>query len=192
MVAYIPTSPGVGLRGLGMTLADAIARQENTPASWNNPGALTAAPSSYCQVGKVNGIVEFCTPADGQAALNNQLQIYANQGVTLDQLINKWAPADNGTDPMLAGNNPSVYVTNVSNWLGVDPNTNVADLLNGTATAGTGTNGVLDMNMAANPQTGSIGDGLTQIFTNSDGSTNWVMVGLVGIVAVAIVKMVGD
>jgi hypothetical protein len=56
-----------------MTIADAIATQENTPASWNNPGALTAAPSSFCQNGTVPGsahIVQFCTPQDGWAELD--------------------------------------------------------------------------------------------------------------------------
>jgi hypothetical protein len=193
MLAY--TGYGLGLGSIGaLTLAQAITKQENTPVSWNNPGALTAAPSRYCQTGKINGIVEFCTPADGQAALDNQLQIYANQGVTLDQLINKWAPADNGVDPMLAGNNPSVYVTDVSNWTGADPNASVADILNGTAVASPAVNtgSMLDLNLSPTPVSGSLMDGLNYIFYNADGSVNWMNVGVVGVIGVAIVKMVMD
>lgn len=121
-----------------MTLADAITRQENTPASWNNPGALTAAPNRYCQTGKVNGIVQFCTPQDGSAALDNQLDIYANQGLTLQQMLNIYAPAPppGNTNPLLVGNNPSVYTANVSSWTGISPSTPLSSVSQATLYAG--------------------------------------------------------
>lgn len=140
------------LQGLGMTLADAITRQENTPASWNNPGALTAAPSAYCQTGKINGIVQFCTPQDGTAALDNQLNIYAGEGLTLQQMIAMYAPAPppGNTNPLLVGNNPNAYTANVSSWTGISPSTPLSSVSQGSLYVGSdpsttlGTTGTTD------------------------------------------------
>ena len=128
----------MAFKGLGtgtLTLAQAIARQENTNPVYNNPGALMGAPSSYCQNGKAsNGMVIFCTPQDGQAALDNQINIEVGQGLTLQQMLNSYAPASDG-------NNPTEYAVNVSSWTGIDPSLPLSEydpslLLSG-ATAGT-------------------------------------------------------
>ncbi len=207
MLAYTGYA-GVGLGSIGaLTLAQAITQQENTPASWNNPGALTAAPSSYCQTGKINGIVEFCTPQDGQAALDNQLNIYANEGLTLSQMLNIYAPAPSAgnTDPMLVGNNPSAYISNVSSWTGIDPNATLSSLPTGSLyNTSTSVIAGSDQSLTAavtgiDPTTGDlvIGGvdltaGLSAIFYNSDGSINWYMVAGAGIIGIAVMKMVMD
>ena len=109
----------MAFRGLGtgtLTLAQAIARQENTNPVYNNPGALMAAPSSYCQNGKAsNGMVIFCTPQDGANALDNQISLEEGQGLTLSQMISSYAPAS------VPGNNPTGYTQNVAGWTGIDP-----------------------------------------------------------------------
>ncbi len=106
----------------GISLADAITRQENAPAYLNNPGALTAAPSSYCQLGKQGILVQFCSYQDGLDALNNQISLNANRGWNLSDFFKSYAPA-------ASGNNPTVYTQNVSDWTGIAPNVplNVVD-----------------------------------------------------------------
>lgn len=197
MVAYIPSRTRLGLGAI--SLADAIARQENTPSSWNNPGALTAAPSRYCQTGKINGIVQFCTSQDGWDALNNQLGIYSSEGLTLGQMLNIYAPAPgpNNTNPLLVGNNPSVYTANVSGWTGIDPNTPlnaVTDtMIYDSSQVGVGVDSI-DTGGALNTTDASGMDlntylNLPDMFYNSDGSLNWVMIGGIGLLSIAALKM---
>lgn len=160
----------MSFKGLGtgtLTLAQAITRQENTNPIYNNPGALMSAPSGYCQNGKAsNGMVIFCTPQDGQAALDNQIQIEQAQGLTLQQMLNSYAPASDG-------NNPTQYAQNVSSWTGLDINTPLSAydpslLLSGTDATGGG------FDVAS-----LLGGDLS-----SDGtSIDWTMVGL-GLVAI--------
>ena len=105
-----------------LTLAQAIAQQENVNPVYNNPGALMAAPSSYCQNGKTSGgLVIFCTPEDGWGALDNQISLNANRGLTLPQFFGGVAGGYPGYAPAAAGNDPTVYASNVSNWTGIDP-----------------------------------------------------------------------
>ena len=57
----------------------------------------------------------FVHLADGQAALDNQIQLNVNRGWTLQDFFNSYAPA-------ASGNNPGVYTQNVASWTGLDPN----------------------------------------------------------------------
>lgn len=183
-----------GFKGLGslgslsslsaLTLVDAITRQENTPSSLNNPGALTAAPSSYCQTGKVNGIVQFCTPQDGIDALNNQIQLDVNRGMTLQQLFDVYAPA-------AAGNDPTTYTNNVSSWTGIDPNVPLNSVdssmlysIPSLSLSPTFTDTVYGL---VDP--GIFGSGFNLSLTNTDGSVNWLFLLLIGIVAYIIGRM---
>ena len=112
-----PSSLGTGYGGMGLgaiSLADAIAKQENVNPAYNNPGALTAAPSRYCQTGKTGILVNFCTKEDGLDALNNQISLNANRGMTLDSFFASYAPAASGNDPV-------TYANNVAGWTGIDP-----------------------------------------------------------------------
>ena len=104
-----------------LTLAQAIAQQENVNPAYNNPGALMAAPSSYCQLGKApNGVVQFCTIDDGWNALDNQISLDAGRGMTLQDMFNSYAPVS------VPGNDPVAYARNVGSWTGLDPSTSLS------------------------------------------------------------------
>jgi len=122
-------------RGLGTTaLAQAIFRQEgvmDSQGNWitsslgyrlNNPGNLNyvGQPGASAS-GQGNGSeARFDTLADGVAATDAQLALDASRGLTLSQRLQTWATG-----------NQAAYVSNVSNWLGVDPNTPLSDLVSG-------------------------------------------------------------
>jgi len=123
--------------GLGATpLANAIFRQEGTVDSsgnWipsslgyrlNNPGNLNYAGQPGCHPTNLgNGLEAQCDSlADGIAATERQLQLDAGRGLTLAQRLSTWATG-----------NREAYVTNVSGWLGVSPDTPLSDLLGGSA-----------------------------------------------------------
>jgi hypothetical protein len=128
----VTTNPAI------QTIAGVIQKTENTPASINNPGALNYAgqPGATGQPGQ---IATFDTYADGYQAMLRQIQLDANNGMTISDMMNSWAPAS------VAGNNPTLYAQYVASPLGVGVNTPVAAILNGTATGvstasgGTGT-----------------------------------------------------
>jgi len=121
------------LRGLGATaLANAIFRQEgvlDASGDWNtsslgyrlnNPGNLNYAgqPGATPTTQGNGSEAQFATLEEGIAATERQLALDASRGLTLAQRLQTWATG-----------NPSAYVSNVSGWLGVDPNTPLSDLL---------------------------------------------------------------
>ena len=123
------------LRGMGATpLANAIFRQEGTTdasGNWipsslgyrlNNPGNLNYAGQPGCHPTTLgNGLEAQCDSLDaGIAATEAQLALDAGRGLTLAQRLQTWATG-----------NQAAYVQNVSNWLGVDPNTPLSDILAG-------------------------------------------------------------
>ena len=126
-------------RGLGQlsTLTGAIITQEGTcpsPANCqrNNPGNLMYAGQAGAS-GSPGQLATFDTYEDGYNALVNQLGLYASgtcgscngQPQTIASTFAIYAPAGSG------GNNPTLYAQNVSNALGVDPNTPLASVLAG-------------------------------------------------------------
>jgi hypothetical protein len=121
------------LRGMGATaLANAIFRQEGVldpSGNWiptslgyrlNNPGNLNYAgqPGATPTTQGNGSEAQFDTLADGVAATDRQLALDASRGLTLAQRLNTWATG-----------NKAAYVSNVSGWLGVDPNTPLSDLM---------------------------------------------------------------
>lgn len=125
------------LRGLGTTpLAMAIFRQEGSVDShgnWvptslgvrlNNPGNLNYAGQPGCHATTLgNGLEAQCDSMDaGIAATDRQLALDASRGLTLAERLSTWATGNQGA-----------YVSNVSNWLGVDPDTPLSSLLGGSA-----------------------------------------------------------
>lgn len=139
-----------GLRGLGATnaantIASTIVQVEGVNPSYtpnNNPGNLVFVGQSGATLG-AGGFAAFPTYTDGYNALLNQIQVYANQGLTIDQMMNKYAPAAATNDPT-GVNNPNLYATYIANALGVPVTTPVADALNGTGTIATIDPGVTD------------------------------------------------
>lgn len=90
-----------------MTEAQAIdAANGKLPAPMrnNNPGALMPG-------GK---LAQYATPEEGIAALDQNLQRYASQGInTVSGIVSKWAPPTE--------NNTQAYINNVSTMMGVKP-----------------------------------------------------------------------
>ena len=125
----------IGLRGFGdiSTVASAIQQIEGwylpgTPGypagslSYrnNNPGNLTfanqpgATPVQVCNP-TCTTFADFDTVADGQAALDNQIEVMASRGETIQQAINIYAPA-------AAGNNPQTYAAQIAAASGLTVN----------------------------------------------------------------------
>jgi len=121
------------LAGLGVTnpnpplvsaIAAAVKQEEGFyPGSaayrYNNPGNLMDPDHRiWPQYPTVPGTGEviFPTLAAGEAALENDLSIKINRGMTLTSLFNMYAPAS-------AGNDPVKYAADVAIATGVDPNT---------------------------------------------------------------------
>lgn len=83
----------------------------------NNPGNLISGP---------NGFQAFATPEEGVAALAKNLLSYPGQfnggrPMTLAQIAARWAPADDGRNPMLRGNNPQAWAAAVGQIAGIRP-----------------------------------------------------------------------
>lgn len=94
----------------------------------NNPGNLNYVGQAGATGADANGYAIFPDYATGYAALINQIQIDANKGMTLQQLIYSWAPPTG--DPR-GNNNTSAYVQTVSNATGIAPNASVSDAIAG-------------------------------------------------------------
>lgn len=100
-------------------LASAIASAEgyfvpnSLPVRNNNPGDLRAAP--WLQHPKiVNNFVVFETLAQGISGLYHQIALDVSRGVTLRQLITKWAPpTENNTSNYLEEAARRVGIVNV-------------------------------------------------------------------------------
>ena len=163
-------------RGRGATaLANAIFRQEgSTDASgnWitsslgyrnNNPGNLNYAGQPGCHASTTgNGLEAQCDTMDaGIAATENQLNLDASRGLTLAQRLQTWATG-----------NQAAYITNVSNWLGVSPDTPLSDLVGQDSTPTPG--GLPDTGSpdASGDSGGGSGGGLS--------GTAWAALGIAG------------
>ena len=122
------------------SLAYAIFRQEGSldkSGNWitssvgyrnNNPGNLMYAGQHGASPlnsrdpnmpGSGNNVTyaKFDTLEDGIAATERQLQLDAGRGLTLAQRLSTWATG-----------NRDAYVSNVSSWLGVNPDTPLSQL----------------------------------------------------------------
>lgn len=100
-------------------IASAIATAEgywvlNSPPSRNhNPGDLRAAPWLPTRTTK-SGFVQFASPSEGIAGLYHQISLDTARGLTLRQLIEKWAPP---TD----GNNTTNYINETVRRTSLNP-----------------------------------------------------------------------
>lgn len=117
-----------------LSLSQAIFRQEGSTdaaGNWNtgslgyrlnNPGNLNYAGQPNCwPTTQGNGLEAQCaTLADGIAATDRQLALDASRGLTLSQRLSTWATG-----------NRDAYLSNVSSWLGVSPDTPLSELVGG-------------------------------------------------------------
>ena len=180
-------------RGLGtMSLAQAIFRQEgvlDANGNWvtsslgyrlNNPGNLNYAgqPGATPTTSGNGQEAQFDSLADGIAATDAQLNLDASRGLTLAQRLQTWATG-----------NQAAYVANVSNWLGVDPNTPLSQLVGSDsgdlalATPAAAPDSTVVA--AAAPDTASVDDSADSVDTSVAGLSTVAMVGL-GIAGIAI------
>jgi hypothetical protein len=120
-----------GLQFPGIDAAIAAFEGYNTQGTiaqrQNNPGNLVAGTfaSTYGGTGSPGQIATFPTAAQGAAAEDALIQNYAEQGYSIQDLINTWAPA---TAP---GNTPQStqnYINFVANAAGVSPTTSLEAL----------------------------------------------------------------
>lgn len=111
------------LQGLGIiTIADleaAITRFENNPGANNNPGNLRAGPG---QIGTdANGFAIFPDLATGRAALDHQIQLNIDRGLSLEEFFGGKPGVYAGYAPAADKNNPGLYADTVAGWLDIDP-----------------------------------------------------------------------
>jgi hypothetical protein len=132
------TRKGLGQTGNSLidSLANAIARMEgyNVAGSVaqrnNNPGNLRAGTG---QIGTdANGYAIFPSVDAGFAALDNQIQLNINRGLTLTQFFQGKPGVYAGYAPAADSNDPTNYANTVAGWLGIDPNTQLSSLSPGT------------------------------------------------------------
>lgn len=107
------------MRADGSWNPDALGYRLNNPGNLNYAGQPGARPVTlWDPVAKTNvTYAQFDTLDQGVTATERQLALDASRGLTLAQRLSTWATA-----------NRKAYVSNVSSWLGVDPNTPLLDL----------------------------------------------------------------
>lgn len=124
--------------GIVSTIASTIQQVEGYyPGSLayinNNPGNLVLAGQSGATQGQGQAapglpFAQFPSYQDGLNALYRQINIYASMGLTIAQMMQKYAPGD---DPV---NDPTAYSLTIANALGVTPDTLLTDIQYGMGT----------------------------------------------------------
>jgi hypothetical protein len=152
-------------RGLGVvtvdTVAQAIAQMEgyNTPgtlAARNlNPGNLRSGPG---QTGTSGGFAVFPSADAGWAALDNQINLNASKGLTLNEFFAGKPGVYAGYAPSSDSNNPAGYAAFVASQTGADPNVPLSSLLAGDPGSGTA---AVDPTAAADSTVDTSGGGLS-------------------------------
>lgn len=127
---------GLGALGLGVvqvlapaqtaTIASTIQKVEGYyPGSVayrnNNPGNLIYVGQAGATGADANGFAIFPNYATGLQALDDQIQLYAARGLSIQGMMQIYAPASDGNDP-------NSYAAQVAGALGVDPSTSLLSL----------------------------------------------------------------
>lgn len=179
-----------GWRGLGLvtvttspaiqTIAQVITNTENASAASNNPGNLMYAGQPGAS-GSSGHLATFDTYDNGYQAMLRQIQLDANNGMTISDMMNSWAPAS------VPGNDPVAYAGYVSSALGVDPSTSVSSVFAG----GAGNSIPLGTGADTSASDGSAFDlSSLGIDTSSLGDLDWTTIGLVAVGAVVLLMVV--
>jgi len=153
---------GSASAGLGtmQQVVSTITSTESARPQLNNPGNLIyvgqagASPSSYSFVGsdgKTYYLAQFDTPEDGEAALENQINLDAARGMTISQFTQSYAPAGSGNDP-------ASYAQYIAGATGLSVDDSLANALSTGAGAGAGA-GAADTGLDLSALTGAgVGD----------------------------------
>jgi len=88
----------------------------------NNPGNLIFVGQAGAARGE-DGFARFESYEAGLDALYRQLDLYAGRGFTIQQMMDKYAPAGHG------GNNPAAYAQSIASTAGVTPDTRLVDIV---------------------------------------------------------------
>ena len=109
-------------------LARLIAQEEGygipgaIPTTHSNPGDLRHSPHSTHATDAPDAIGQIDSVADGWADLERQLQLYANRGLTLQQMIvDNYAPANE--------NDSQAYLKFICDGLNLPPQSPVSEAL---------------------------------------------------------------
>lgn len=109
-------------------LAELIAQEEGygipgaRPTRLNNPGDLRHGPHAHHSPDRPNDLGTYTSPEEGEADLTRQLQLYADRGLTLNEMVLAYAPP---TD----NNSPQAYLTYLCTGLGLPPTALVSEAL---------------------------------------------------------------
>jgi len=108
-----------------------LAYRDNNPGNLifvGQPGAVQGPPMP----GTKYYYASFPSYDAGYQALLSQVKTYGSQGLTIQQMMNKYAPAtDANGNP--TGNDPTGYANSIAASLGVSTDTTVADALAGSS-----------------------------------------------------------
>lgn len=96
-------------------IANAIDRMEGPGAPRNNPGNLR----SWGDNPTSGGFAVFPTLEAGRAALERQIELNINRGLTLEEFFGGKPGVYAGYAPGADRNNPMKYAQNVSQWTGI-------------------------------------------------------------------------
>jgi hypothetical protein len=134
----------------------------------NNPGNLIFVGQAGATQG-AGGFASFPSYDAGYQALLNQIQNYANRGLTIDQMMNLYAPAGQGS------NNPTAYANTIAGALGVSTDTTVANALAG-AGSSAATAGVLSTDPFSSAAT-DLGSAFSSDDFSAMSSSDWLVIG---------------
>lgn len=177
------------MRGLGLvtvtsspaitTIASVITNTENANPALNNPGNLMYAGQPGAS-GTTGSLATFDSYSDGYQAMLRQIQLDANNGMSISDMMNSWAPAS------VPGNDPTAYAGYVASALGVDPSTPVLS----TFTGDVGNSGpVLSLDTGTSPTDDSV-DLTSDSGTLDLSSIDWGTVGIaLGVGAIVLFAM---
>ena len=133
----------------------------------NNPGNLEyAGQAGATQSGRW---AVFSSYDQGYNALENQIQIDANRGLTIQQFINKYAPAKDGNDP-------TSYAAQIAAAEGLSVNDPLSMAISGSSSASSD----------SAIQAMDTGSGITDLLSSVDSSTYmYIALGMLGVVILA-------
>jgi hypothetical protein len=101
--------------GIVQDIAAGIERQEGMNCRNNNPGALR----SWGSLPTSGGFAVFPSCDAGRQALQQQVQINIDRGLTLDEFFAGKPGVYGGYAPAADSNQPNVYAAHVSQWSGI-------------------------------------------------------------------------